>query len=144
VLTELLAGASHESRIRRLTNRVAAVALAEDGATFLDVFRFFLDEGCAPEESYQQTARVFRGSLPEGCGPFTKDLCYGKGFLLIEHFLRTAAVGATAACVPLLFCGKTNLADLPALAHLVEEGLVERPRYVPPPFTSASPDPSCR
>src|SRR5579872_3130071 len=44
VLTELLAFASHQDRIRCLANRVAAVALAEGGATFLDVFRFFLDE----------------------------------------------------------------------------------------------------
>ena len=138
VLTELLAFASHRSRVRRLTNRVAAVALAEGGATFLDVFRFFLQEGGTPKESYQQTTRVFRGSLPEGCGPFTKDLCYGKGFLLIYPFVCSAVGLGTTQCVPLLFCGKTNLADVPALAQLVEEGLVEQPRYVPPPFTTAS------
>src|SRR5262249_3509015 len=83
VLTELLTSASHPGRVRRLTNRAAAVALAERGANFLDVFRFFLDEGYSPKESYQQTTRVFRGSLPEGCGPFTKDLCYSKGFVLV-------------------------------------------------------------
>ena len=138
VLTELLAFASQRSRVRRLANRVAAVALAEDGATFLDVFRFFLHEGCTPKESYQQTTRVFRGSLPEGCGPFTKDLCYSKGFLLIYRFVCSAVVPDRTPCVPLLFCGKTNLADVPALAQLVEEGLIERPRYVPPPFTTAS------
>jgi hypothetical protein len=36
--------------------------------------------------------------------------------------------------VPLLFCGKTNLADVKVIAQLVEEGLVTPPRFVPPPF----------
>jgi uncharacterized protein (TIGR02421 family) len=136
VLTELFAFASHPDRVRRLMNRVAAVALAEDGATFLDVFRFFLEENCAPKESYQQTMRVFRGSLPEGCGPFTKDLCYSKGCLRIFEFVRSAVKGGMSARVPLLFCGKTNLADIQTLMQLVEEGLVALPRYVPPPFVN--------
>jgi uncharacterized protein (TIGR02421 family) len=134
VLTEVFALASHPGRIRRLTNRVAAVAMAEDGATFLDVFRFFVQEGCAPKDSYQQTLRVFRGSLPAGCGPFTKDLCYSHGFRLIHDFLRSTINGGLLRHVALLFCGKTNLADFPALAQLADEGLVEPPRYVPPAF----------
>jgi uncharacterized protein (TIGR02421 family) len=134
VLTEVLAGASHSGRVRRLTNRIQAVALAEDGATFLDVFHFFQDEGCAPKESYQQTMRVFRGSLPEGCGPFTKDLCYGKGFLLIHHFVRTALSSRKMQQVSMLFAGKTNVTDIPTLAQLADEGLVAPPRYVPPHF----------
>jgi uncharacterized protein (TIGR02421 family) len=136
VLTELMAFASHPGRLRRLTNRVAAVALAEEGASFLDVFRFFLQEGCEPKESYQHTMRVFRGSLPEGCGPFTKDLCYTKGFLQIYHFLRSAVSKGEGRRVPLLFCGKTNLADINTLAQLVDEGLVELPHYLPPPFAN--------
>lgn len=136
VLTELLAFTSHPGRLRRLTNRVAAVALAEEGASFLDVFRFFLQEGCEPKESYQQTMRVFRGSLPEGCGPFTKDLCYTKGFLLVYRFLHFALSQGQARLIPLLFCGKTNLADVTTLAQLVEEGLVALPRYLPPPFAT--------
>jgi uncharacterized protein (TIGR02421 family) len=134
VLTELFAAASHPNRVRRLTNRVAAVALAEQGANFLDVFRFFLQENNTPKESYQQTMRVFRGSLPEGCGPFTKDLCYSKGFVLIYNFIRSAVSRGVPERVSLLFCGKTNLADLQTLTQLVEEGLVAPPRYVPPHF----------
>ena len=36
--------------------------------------------------------------------------------------------------MPLLFCGKTNLADMKALAQLAEEGLLAQPRFLPPPF----------
>jgi hypothetical protein len=107
------------------------VARAEAGANFLEVYAFFLAEGCGRRESYQQTMRIFRGSLPQGCGPFTKDICYSKGFLLVSEFLRQPT---GPDLIPLLFCGKTALGDLPALAELVELGWVVPPRFVPAPF----------
>jgi uncharacterized protein (TIGR02421 family) len=134
VLTEVFAFASHPGRVRRLTNRIEGVALAEAGGNFLDVFRHFLQEGYAPRESYQHAMRIFRGSLPDGCGPFTKDLCYSKGFVLIYNWIRLAVRRGMARRVPLLFCGKTNLADIKLLDQLVEEGLVAPPRFLPPPF----------
>src|SRR5207253_4836771 len=45
VITEIVAFASHPGRVRRLTNRIEGVALAESGANFLEVFRYFLNEG---------------------------------------------------------------------------------------------------
>jgi uncharacterized protein (TIGR02421 family) len=134
VITEILAFASHPGRLRRLTNRIEGVAMAEAGANFLEVYRFFLEEGYDSRESYQHTARIFRGSLPEGCGPFTKDLCYSKGFVLVYNFIRLAVSRGLARRVPLLFCGKTTLADVKTLAQLVDEGLVVPPRFVPPQF----------
>jgi uncharacterized protein (TIGR02421 family) len=135
VLSEILAFASHPARVRRLTNRIEGVALAEAGANFLEVYRYFLEEGYDSRESYQHTMRIFRGSLPEGCGPFTKDLCYSKGFVLVYNWIRLAVSRGLVRRVPLLFCGKTTLADIKTLAHLVDEGLVEPPRYVPPHFS---------
>jgi uncharacterized protein (TIGR02421 family) len=134
VLMEFLARASHPGRVRRLVRRVEAAALAEGGADFLDVYRFFLDEGCLPAECYRHTMRVFRGGLPSGGGPFTKDLSYARGFLLLCQSLRQAIGRGEARLAPLLFCGKTNLADLPALAQLLDEGLLAPPCYLPPPF----------
>ena len=134
VLTEVLAFASHPGRVRRLSNRIEGVALAEAGANFLDVYRFFLRQGHEPRDSYQQTMRIFRGSLPDGCGPFTKDLCYSRGFVQVYNFIRLAVKRGQARRVPLLFCGKTNLADMKTLTQLVEDGLVAPPRHVPPMF----------
>jgi len=134
VIMEIFAFASHPGRVRRLTNRIEGVAMAEAGASFLDVYRFFMEEGYDPQESYQHAMRIFRGSLPEGCGPFTKDLCYSKGFVLIFNFIRLAVSKGMVRRVPLLFCGKTNLADIKMLAQLVEEGLVAPPRFLPPQF----------
>lgn len=134
VLAEMLAGAAHPARIRRLLHRIEGIALAEQGADFCEVYQSFLDLGYPPRESYQQTMRVFRGSLPAGCGPFTKDICYGKGLLQLVRFIADEEQHGTGNRLELLFCGKTTLADVPALAHLVEEGLVDGPRHVPPPF----------
>lgn len=134
VLTEVLAFASHPERVRRLTHRIEGVSLAESGANFLDVYRFFVAEGYDPRESYQLTVRVFRGSLPEGAGPFTKDLCYGRGFVQVYNYLRLAVARGQVRRVPLLFCGKTSLGDMKTLANLVDEGLVDAPKFVPPQF----------
>jgi uncharacterized protein (TIGR02421 family) len=142
VLTEVLALATNPARVRRLVNRIEGVAQAEAGADFLDVYRFFLQQGEDARDSYQQTMRIFRGSLPAGCGPFTKDICYVKGFVLISSFLRQAFERGLGRLVPLLFCGKTNLGDLDTLAHLVEEGLVVLPHYLPPVFAELRPPPA--
>ncbi|MHB1424387.1 MAG: flavohemoglobin expression-modulating QEGLA motif protein [Gemmataceae bacterium] len=136
VLTEILSFASHPGRVRRLAHRIKGIALAESGADFRDVYRFFLDRGRQPRESYRHTMRIFRGSLPAGCGPFTKDLCYCKGFVLLYNFMRLAVSRGMMRRVPLLFCGKTNLDDIKTLALLAEEGLVAQPRYLPPPFAN--------
>jgi uncharacterized protein (TIGR02421 family) len=134
VITEIFAFVSHPGRVRRLTNRIEGVAMAEAGANFLEVFRYFRDEGYDERESYQHTMRIFRGSLPENCGPFTKDLCYSKGFVLVYNYIRLAVSRGQVRRVPLLFCGKTNLADIKILSQLVDEGLVVPPRYLPPQF----------
>jgi uncharacterized protein (TIGR02421 family) len=134
VISEIFAFASHPGRVRRLSNRIEGVALAEAGANFLDVYRYFLEEGYNSRESYQHTMRIFRGSVPEGSGPFTKDLCYSKGFVLIYNYIRLAVSRGMSRRVPLLFCGKAALCDIKTIAHLVDEGLVTPPRFVPPAF----------
>ena len=138
VLTEVLASASYPSRVRRIVHRIEAVARAESGATFLDVYRFYLDEGYEPREAYQHSTRVFRGSLPENCGPFTKDLSYGKGFVQVFEFVRAAVRAGQERRVQLLFCGKTSLAEAADLTQLADEGLLRLPRHLPPPFAEPS------
>ena len=139
VLTEILSFSSHPGRVRRLAHRIEGVALAESGADFLDVYRFFLDQRHSPRESYQHTMRIFRGSLPSGCGPFTKDLCYCKGFVLLYNFMRLAVSRGMMHRLPLLFCGKTNLDDIKTLALLAEEGLLAPPRISRPPSPTCTP-----
>jgi uncharacterized protein (TIGR02421 family) len=133
VLMELLTGAAHPYRMRRLANRLEAVALAEAGADFRGVYEFFREAGDGPHECYRHAARIFRGSLPAGCGPFTKDLCYAEGLVRVYRFLRSCPVGDAS----LLFAGKVALEDVGNLADLRASGLLTPARHVPDPFRDA-------
>lgn len=133
IITEIFTFSSYPGRLRRLTNRISAVNMAEDGANFFDVFEFYREQGLDEDDSYQSTIRVFRGSTPEG-GPYTKDLSYSKGFILIYNFMRLAVQRGLVKRIPLLFVGKTTLEDLHVLADLLDEGIVTPPKYVPPQF----------
>ncbi|EKD69869.1 MAG: hypothetical protein ACD_46C00711G0002 [uncultured bacterium] len=133
IITEIFTFSSYPGRLRRLTNRISAVSMAEEGANFFDVYQFYRDQGMEEDDSYQSTVRVFRGSTPDG-GPYTKDLSYSKGFILIYNYMRLAVQRGLVKRIPLLFVGKTTLEDLHILADLQEEGIVTPPKYVPPQF----------
>lgn len=133
IIMEIFTFTSYPDRVKRLVNRVTAIAMAEQGANFLDIFQFYREQGFPDEDCYGYASRIFRGSTPDG-GPFTKDLVYSKGFILIYNYVRLAIQRGLLTRIPLLFTGKTNLEDLRTLNDLVEEGLVTPPRYVPPQF----------
>jgi uncharacterized protein (TIGR02421 family) len=133
IIAEVFTFSSYPGRVKRLTNRITAVSMAEDGANFLDVFNFYRESGMDDNECYLAASRVFRGSTPDG-GPFTKDLSYSKGFILIYNYIRLAVQRGLVNHIPLLFLGKTTLEDLHILADLVEENIVMPPKYVPPQF----------
>jgi uncharacterized protein (TIGR02421 family) len=137
MLMEVVGFASYPGRLRRLTNRIQGVYMAEQGATFREVFHYFREQGLNEEESFTDATRVFRGSAP-GCGPFTKDITYSKGFILIYNYIRLAVKRGLLNRIPLLFCGKTTLEDIRTLADLVQEGLVIPPRFLPPQFADIS------
>jgi uncharacterized protein (TIGR02421 family) len=131
ILMEIITFASYPSRLRRLANRIRAVDLAEKGGDFLDVYRFFREQGLEEGESYGSAARIFRGSSPKG-PPFTKDLSYNKGFIMIYNYMRLAVRKGMLDRIPLLFCGKTTLEDVRTLSQFVQEGIVAPPRFLPP------------
>ena len=133
VLTEMLNLRSHPMRLAKLMRRIEAIALATEGATFREVFEALRVDGLSEEDAWVTTARVFRGSLPDA-GPFTKDLGYGKGLILTLMYVRMAIRFGKTGRIPLLFCGKVDLLDMAALHQLYDEGLVEYPAFVPPPF----------
>ena len=138
VFLELVTGAASRPRVRKLLNRVRAVAMAEAGADFRDVYRHFLNATADRAESYRQAARVFRGSLPAGCGPFTKDLSYGEGLIRVLRFVRGELAGGGWGRIPLLLCGKVAVEDVSLLAELGRAGWLAPPRWVPPPLRDRS------
>ncbi|MBD1552545.1 flavohemoglobin expression-modulating QEGLA motif protein [Pseudomonas typographi] len=133
ILMEVIAFASYPSRLRKLTNRTRAIHMVEQGADFLQVFEFFREQGFDLSHSYGNASRVFRGSSPTGL-PFTKDLSYLKGFIMIYNYIQLAVRKGKLEQIPLLFCGKTTLEDMRTLRQLVEEGLVVPPKYLPQQF----------
>lgn len=133
VLTEMLNNRSHPRRLAKLMRRIEAIRLAENGASFVEVFEACRTDGLSEDDAWVTTSRVFRGSVPEG-GPFTKDLGYGKGLILTLLYVRMAIRFGHTARIPLLFCGKVDLLDMGTLHVLEDEGLVEPPAFTPPPF----------
>ena len=133
VITEVVTLSSYPGRMLKITNRVIALDKVTQGADFLDIYQYFLECGLSETDSYNQTVRVFRGSTPTG-GPFTKDLSYAKGLVLIYNYIRFAIGQKQIDSIPLLFSGKLTLDDLPLLGELKERGILANPVYLPPPF----------
>lgn len=133
IIMEIFTFASYPNRVKNITNRIMAIHMAENGANFIEVFNFFKEQGLLDEIAYSNAVRTFRGSLSTG-GPFTKDLVYSKGFILIYNYIRLAIRQGSVNHIPLLFTGKTTLQDLRILSDLVEEGIVVPPKFLPPQF----------
>jgi uncharacterized protein (TIGR02421 family) len=131
VLTEFLTQATSLERLRRLSDRTLAIKMAEDGADFCELFRFFLGRGHDEGAAYDCARRVCRGGLVTGGAPFTKDVCYLDGLLRVTNFLRVALVKGHLHHVRLFFAGKIDVQDVPLFGRLLREGAVVEPRYVP-------------
>jgi uncharacterized protein (TIGR02421 family) len=132
VFAELYHHALAVPRLRRLALRVKLVAMAEDGASFLDVYRVLTrDEGLEPRDAYLDAARIFRGGPPEGGGPFTKDACYLAGLVHVHAFLAAFVRAGFRDECEMIVCGRFALEDIAALVELRGMGLLERPKFRP-------------
>jgi hypothetical protein len=105
--------------------------MAQDGATFLDVYRWLCDQGLDGPAAWTSSVRIFRGSTPTG-PPFTKDLVYGRGFLEVYDVMRLAVRRGLIDRLPLLFVGKIAVRELGIVAELADEGIVTPPPTLPP------------
>ncbi|WP_428262205.1 flavohemoglobin expression-modulating QEGLA motif protein [Haliangium sp.] len=132
VFSELISGSMMPHRFRRLAGRVLAIHMAAEGADFIDVYHFFLDRTGDPAQSFEDARRVFRGSPVTGGAPFTKDGVYLEGLLRVYNFLRVAVWLHRTDLVPMLFCGRLDLEDVPTLVELTRRGMCTPPRFMPP------------
>ncbi|RAJ94875.1 flavohemoglobin expression-modulating QEGLA motif protein [Aliidiomarina maris] len=133
VLTEIITMRSTPRRLDKLVRRIDAVAMAAQGADFIEVYRQNLAHGMNQDEAFTLTQRVFRGSTPDGL-PFTKDLAYIKGFVLVYNLIQVAIQRGKIDRLPLLLCGKIAIDDFATLSELHDIGVVADPTYVPPHF----------
>jgi len=133
-LLELITFTTTPARAQKLNNRILACDKAEDGADFLDICEFYRTEGYSEKECFQHAQRVVRGGLVTGGAPFTKDISYCKGFVMIYNFLRTAIRFGRPELIPFLFVGKVTLEDVPILFRHYRDGVLDPPFYLPPQF----------
>ncbi len=132
VFAEMISGAMDPVRFRRLSDRVLAIQMSIDGADFKEVFDFYVDRCDSREVAFENTRRVFRGGLISGGAPFTKDMVYLNGLLRVHNYMRTVVKLHRADLIRLLFVGKLDLEDVPALARLASEDRLESPEFMPP------------
>ena len=134
VLMETLTFSSFPDRARRVSDRVLAVDMAERGADFVEVYRYFRERGDSEHDSYRVTQRVFRGGILNGGSVFTKDISYVKGFVENVGFIRSAIEAGVPEMIPMLYVGKVTLEDLPVLYEKHLDGIISSPDFLPPMF----------
>lgn len=131
VFAEMISGAMDPRRFRRLSDRVLAAQMSIDGADFKEVFDFYLPRSLDAEAAFENTRRIFRGGVIAGGAPFTKDIVYLNGLLRVHNFMRSVVKLGRADLIRILFTGKMDLEDLPAIAALAGAGELTPPKYMP-------------
>lgn len=129
---EQITGSIDIERMKRVSLRIEAIAMALDGAGFLDVFGYFLDAGQPAAESFASAQRVFRGVPLEGGSAFTKDAVYLRGLIGVHTFFRWALRQDRLRLCRLLFAGKMTLADVQRFEPLFDAGVLAPPHWLPP------------
>ncbi len=131
---ELITGSMDLARMKRIALRVLAVERALAGADFVEVFRFFVENGQTEGESFRSTVRVFRGGSVEGRVVFTKDAVYLDGLLEVYAFFHWCMRHRRLDLGELLFAGRLSIPDVLEIQPLVAAGTLTKPRYLPPWF----------
>jgi uncharacterized protein (TIGR02421 family) len=128
---EQITGATDIQRMKRVSLRIEAVALAMEGADFIQVFEYFLDAGQNEVESFSSAQRVFRGVPVAGGAAFTKDTVYLRGLIGVHTFFRWALRQDRLRLGRLLFAGKMTVEDVQDLEPLFADGTLAGPRWLP-------------
>ena len=128
---EQITGSIDIERMKRISLRTEAIAMAMEGADFLQVFGYFRDAGQDAAESFSSAQRVFRGVPTGGGHAFTKDTVYLRGLVEVHTFFRHALRDGRLRQCRRLFAGKMTLDDVQAFEPLFESGALAPPRWLP-------------
>ena len=131
VFAEQITGSIDIERMKRVSLRIEAVAMALEGADFLQVYRYFEDAGQDRVESFTSAQRVFRGVPTTGGSAFTKDTVYLRGLIGVHTFFRWALKHGKLRLCRMLFAGKMTLADVQRFEPLFDSGDLLPPRWLP-------------
>ena len=129
---EQITGSTDIERMKRVSLRIEAVAMALGGADFVEVFRYFLETGGQNEaESFASAQRVFRGVPTTGGAAFTKDTVYLRGLVGVHTFYRWSLRQDRLRLGRFLFAGKMTLEDVQRFEPLFDAGVLAPPRWLP-------------
>jgi len=128
---EQITGSIDIQRLKRISLRTEAIAMAREGADFIEVYRYFCAAGQNAEESFASAQRVFRGVPPSGGMAFTKDTVYLRGLVSVHTFFRHMLAEDRLQVCRWLFAGKMTLTDAITFAPLFEAGILQPPRWLP-------------
>jgi uncharacterized protein (TIGR02421 family) len=131
VLAEQITGSIDIERMKRISLRTEAIAMAMGGADFLQVFAYFRDAGQDAGESFSSAQRVFRGVPTTGGAAFAKDTVYLRGLVEVHTFFRHALGEGRLRQCRRLFAGKMTLDDVQAFDPLFDAGVLQPPRWLP-------------
>ncbi|MGJ4730560.1 flavohemoglobin expression-modulating QEGLA motif protein [Luteimonas sp. SDU101] len=131
VLAEQITGSIDIERMKRISLRTEAIAMAMEGADFLQVFGYFRSAGQSAEESFSSAQRVFRGVPVGGGAAFAKDTVYLRGLVEVHTFFRHALRDGRLRQCRWLFAGKMTLEDVQRFDPLFEAGVLLPPRWLP-------------
>jgi len=131
VFSEIITGNMDLLRLKRLAHRVIAIQMAIDGASFIDVFRYYCNNGVTEDQAFENSRRVFRGGVNSGGSPFTKDVVYLDGLLRVHNFLRAVVRLGKTEYLKLLFLGRLDLEDMHIIKKLNDQGYLKPAKYLP-------------
>jgi len=131
LFAELITNSIDLGRLRRIAARVRGVDMALSGANFIDVFKFFLENGQSESESFFSAMRIFRGGDVKGKHVFTKDIVYLQDFVEVHKFLETALSHDRHKYPTYLFAGRVTCADIPLLEDFFDKSILTAPLYSP-------------
>ena len=131
VFYEVYGHTMSQRRFLVLCDRVEAVHKAEQGADFIEIYRWFKGRMETPMDAFYSAQRVFRGAPLTGGAPFTKDAVYLGGLIGVYNFLRLAVKNQNRLLIETLVCGRLSLEDVGTVAWLRSHGVVDPPKFVP-------------
>ncbi len=129
--SELITGSIHLHRLKRIALRIIALDMALQGADFLEIFKFFANNGDNSEEAYMSAMRILRGGSPKGGVVFLKDGVYIKGMLEVFGFFMKSMEENNLHNLEILFAGKMTTGDVKDMNVMMNQGLVVGPKYIP-------------
>lgn len=129
--SEIITGAVHVTRLKRIALRVIAIDIAENGADLIEIYKFFKDNNYESEEAYLSAMRILRGGYAKGGVVFTKDVVYIKGMLEVYSLFLNASIKGNMKDLSVIFNGKIAFEDIDLAKQMIKNKTLLKPKYLP-------------